>query len=161
MKTLFLMRHAKAAADDAGTDHERPLTSRGTKNAASMGELLGGENLVPQLIMSSSAVRARDTAIALAEACEWKPELRIVRALYLADAAAILAQAARASDSVESLMIVGHNPAMEDVVSELAGNKEHFPTSAIARFTVPSTRWSEISNRRLELVRIWRAKEID
>ncbi len=161
MKTLFLMRHAKAT-DEAATDHERPLSSRGVKNASSLGELLAGEGLAPQLIVSSTAVRARDTAIGVAEACEWKPELRLSHALYMAEPAGILAQAARAPDDVERLMIVGHNPTMEDLVSELAGSQEHLPTAAIARFSVPIARWVELTDRpKLELLRVWRAKEID
>lgn len=158
MKTLLLMRHAKSSWDDDGvSDHDRPLNARGERSAPQMAALLVAEKLPPDLILSSSALRARSTALAVAEAFGWQPELRLTQALYMADPARILAEIARVPAEVGCLLVVGHNPGMEDLVSDLSLMRQAMPTAAVARFSVKS--WSDLGRERGELVHVWRPRD--
>ena len=160
MKTLLLMRHAKSSwDDDSVSDHDRPLNTRGERSAPQMAALLVREALVPELILSSTALRARATALAVAEACQWKPELRLRHELYLAEPDAIVAEIARAPDAVDHLLVVGHNPGLEDLLSDLSLVRQDLPTAAVACFRCKLTRWSEVDRRHVELVRVYRPKD--
>ncbi|GMV18482.1 MAG: histidine phosphatase family protein [Myxococcales bacterium] len=159
MKTLLLMRHAKSSWDDDVADHDRPLNARGERSAPQMAALLVGEKLQPDLILSSTALRARSTALSVAEAFAWKPEVRLMRSLYMADPAGILAEIASTPAAVGCLLVVGHNPGMEDLVSDLSLMRQAMPTAAVARFGVRA--WSELGSTRPELVHVWRPREVD
>jgi phosphohistidine phosphatase len=162
MKTLLLMRHAKSSWDDDGLpDHDRPLNTRGERSAPRMGGVLVDAGQCPELIVSSTALRARTTALAVAEAFEWKPEVRLKRSLYMASAGDIFAEAECAPNEVETLMLVGHNPGTEDLVSDLAQMRQAMPTAAVAIFTFPIDDWAGMTSARAELVTVWRPKEID
>ncbi|MBK7579798.1 MAG: histidine phosphatase family protein [Myxococcales bacterium] len=162
MKTLLLMRHAKSSwAEDGVADHDRPLNARGEKNAGEMAALLGAEGLQPGLILSSTAERARATALAVAEGFGWKPELRLLHALYLAEPDRILSEIACVAPDVGCLLVVGHNPGMEELVSDLSLMRQAMPTAAIARFAFGVDAWSEAASERGELVHVWRPRELD
>jgi phosphohistidine phosphatase len=162
VKRLLLMRHAKSSwADERFADHDRPLNERGRNSVPVMAALLAEQGLRPDLILSSTALRARDTAFAVAEAFEWSPEVRLSRRLYLAEPAAILARIAEVSAGIECLLVAGHNPGMEDLVSDLANQRERMPTAAIAKFTVDANDWTQLRSNGAELAHVWRAKELD
>src|SRR3990172_12140295 len=96
MKTLMLLRHAKSSWKDAEVpDHDRPLNKRGKKTAPQMGRLLSTEGLVPDLILSSTAVRARETAKAVAKDSSYKGPTELLDSLYLATAGGLLGEAPR------------------------------------------------------------------
>ena len=91
MKTLLLLRHAKSSwKDKDASDHDRPLNKRGKRNAALMGWLLQKEVLVPDIIVSSTAVRARDTAVRVAKSCYYKGQITYADSLYLGGTGAYL-----------------------------------------------------------------------
>lgn len=160
MKTLLLMRHAKSDWDDAGvSDHDRPLNGRGQRAAPQMAALLIAEKLTPDLILSSTALRARTTALAVAEAAGWKPEVRLRHALYLADPARIVHEIVRIPRDVGCLLVVGHNPGMEDLVSDLSMMRQAMPTAATARFAFPIGSWDELPAARAEQVHVWRPRD--
>lgn len=160
MKTLLLMRHAKSSWDDDGVaDHDRPLNGRGEKSAPQMAALLVEQKLAPDLILSSTALRARSTALAVAEAFDWQPELHLRRGLYMAEPGTILAEIAKVAKDVACLLVVGHNPGTEDLVSDLASMRQAMPTAAVARFSVQGDAWSELGPARTELVQVWRPKD--
>ena len=164
MKTLMLLRHAKSSWKDSDAeDHERPLNKRGKKTAPQMGRVLATEGLVPDLILSSTAIRARDTAKAVAKAASYKGKVELLESLYLATAGKLLAEAqSRTPDSVERLLLVGHNPGMEDLVEILSGKREAFPTAALAVFEVGIPRWKNLElGVETKLLRVYRPKEID
>lgn len=160
MKTLLLMRHAKSGWEQSGPDHDRPLNARGERTAPEMGALLRREKVTPDLILSSTALRARSTALAVAEAFDWQPELRLLRDLYAAEPATLLDRVASAPDTCKCLLIVGHNPGMEDLVSDLAHMRQVMPTAAIARFDFAIEHWSDVAASTGKLVIVWRPKEI-
>ena len=164
MKTLVLLRHAKSSwKDDSITDHERPLNKRGKKTAPLMGHLLREKNLVPELIVSSTAVRARTTAEAAAEACGYPGEVTLTDELYLATAGEILKYAQdRTEETLERIMLVGHNPGMEELVNILSGQREPFPTAALAVFELGIDSWRKLElGIEVKLENVWRPRELE
>jgi phosphohistidine phosphatase len=162
VKTLLILRHAKSSWKQPELlDHDRPLNKRGKKDAPRMGRLIRQLQLVPDLILSSTAVRARSTALAVAEACENSAELRLLRDLYLAEPDDCAQVLATLDERYRSVMVVGHNPGLEDLVEALTGLHEILPTAALARVALPIDGWSELrldGNARLE--QLWRPKEL-
>jgi phosphohistidine phosphatase len=162
MKTLLILRHAKSSWDDPGLpDHDRPLARRGLKDAPRIGELLVEEDLVPELILASTAVRTLQTATIVAQAIRFDRELRTVPEMYLAEAAVYLALARGVDDRLARVLFVGHNPGVEDLVHVLTGRQERMPTAALALVRFPVDRWAEVGVAGPgELVRVFRPKEM-
>lgn len=153
MKTLILLRHAKSDwADPELTDHDRPLAARGRDAAPRMGAWLKAHGSVPDLVLCSTATRARQTlALALA-ALGAEPETRFDRGLYLAGGAGVLARLRQAPDAAATVMVVGHNPDLEQLSRRLAttGDRaaldrlaEKYPTAGLAVIELPAGRWAE------------------
>lgn len=168
MKTLMLLRHAKSSWKDKGiSDHDRPLNKRGKKTTPVMGHLILEKQLVPDLILSSTAVRARTTAEAVAEACNYKNTIEHIEELYLATAGEILFQAQSRGDdddanSIDRMMLVAHNPGMEDLVSKLAGHPKPFPTAALAVFELGIENWRALDlGIETSLLYLWRPRELE
>lgn len=164
MKTLMLLRHAKSSwKDDALPDHDRPLNKRGKKTAPMMGHLIRDRELVPDLIAASTAVRAHTTAEAVAEACGYASELALSEDLYLATSGEILRYAQeRTDDAAARVMLVGHNPGMEDLVNLLSGRREAFPTAALAAFALEIDSWRNLElGVHAKLEHLWRPRELE
>ena len=124
MKTLLLMRHAKSSWDNARlSDYERPLNERGRRDAPRMGELLRREGLTPDLIVASSAKRAATTAELVALELSLDSDIRYTEQLYLAEPDAYITLARQLDDGIETLLMVGHNPGIQELVERLTGNK--------------------------------------
>lgn len=163
MKTLLLLRHAKSSWDNPTlADHDRPLNPRGKASAPIMGALILEHGLTPDLIVTSSAKRARKTAKKVAKACDYRGKIRKERALYLAGPEAYLeAIHAVGEPSPERLMLVGHNPDMEDLVSLLTGRAERMPTAALAVIRLDVPDWRDVRfDEAGELVAVWRPREL-
>jgi phosphohistidine phosphatase len=161
MKTLLLMRHAKASQQEPGQpDQDRALAKRGERQAPAMGKLLQEKGLVPQAILSSSALRARQTAQAVAKSAGYTGEIAYYSELYsgeLPDYGRILRSLA---DSLDPVLVVGHNPDMQEWVALLTGQHEDLSTAAIACLTLPIVRWADLrSDTRGELLQVWRSHE--
>jgi phosphohistidine phosphatase len=163
MKTLMLLRHAKSSWKDSNlADHDRPLNKRGKKTAPEMGRLLVKEGSVPDLILSSTAVRARETAEAVAKSSAYEGPVELLESFYLAPPGKLLAEASsRTPDSVVRLLLVAHNPGMEDLVEILSGARQPFPTAALAVFEVGIERWQALQlGVEAKLVKVYRPKEM-
>lgn len=147
MKTLLLLRHAKSSWKDEGlADHDRPLNKRGKKAAPLMGQLLRREGLLPDLVLSSTAVRARRTAEEALAAAAYEGPLELLDELYLASPGTLLDVAARVpAESVGRLLLVAHNPGMEDLVGILSGRTGPFPTAALAAFDIEIESWRDLA----------------
>lgn len=139
MTTLVLVRHAKSDWGDPGLDdHDRPLNARGQRDAPAMAARLAGTGLRPKLVLSSTALRARSTAAAFADAL--RVDLRLDAALYGAPGSHLLAAAA--STGLAQLVIVAHDPGMTVLAEQLSGGGiGHMPTCAVATFTWATTDW--------------------
>jgi len=161
MKTLLLLRHAKSSWADAGRpDHDRKLSRRGKRDAPRMGRLLRSEQLVPDLILSSTARRARKTAAKVARACRCRRDVVESDDLYLATPQDHLAVLRQLKGNSKRVLVVGHNPGLEELLTQLTGVEEHLPTAALAVIELQITRWSGLTKRiRGKLARIYLPRE--
>lgn len=145
MKELLVFRHAKAVdSSEAPSDHERELKQKGEKAATAMGALLGERKLVPDLILTSDAVRAQRTA----ELCERQLPSRVdvlaLAALYDCEARDFVELIARQPDVVSRLMVVGHNPTLEELIESLTGEHRRLKTGSVARISLKLTSWRDV-----------------
>jgi len=148
-RRLILLRHAKSAWPDV-PDHERPLAPRGQRDAPDAGRWLRKSGLIPDLVLCSTARRARETWALAEDKLRAQPEVVFEQRVYGASAAELLDLARETASRVGTLMIVGHDPAMQSLTLELADPelgedtqalsrvRDKFPTAAIAvmAFTV-------------------------
>ena len=156
-KTLYLLRHAKAKRPSAGQrDADRALTGRGRRAAAALGRGAVAQGAVPELVVTSPALRALQTATGWAQAAGL-PEDRVVRydRLYQAHTGAVLAVIRSLDDEPQSVMLVGHNPTFSELAGELAGRFIDLRTCAMAVFAITG-RWADAGAASAELLRVER-----
>ena len=157
MKELLLLRHAKSSwAEPGQADVQRPLNRRGRRAAVRMGQFLNETGLRPALILCSSAKRTRETLDLIADALGHVP-IQIEPGLYLADPATLLARLRQIPANVPSVMVIAHNPGLQELATELAGApgaatpedrtqlQRKFPTAALARFRLKIADWKSLS----------------
>jgi phosphohistidine phosphatase len=163
MKELLLLRHAKSSWDNPHlSDFERPLNQRGRYDAPRMGELLHQKDLLPGLILSSPAVRAATTAELVALAAGYAGTIQLIERLYHGSPDNYLGAVREAADPHQRVMLVAHNPGMEECVELLAGRWEQMPTAAVAYFQLALERWADLApSTPATLKSIWRPKELD
>lgn len=162
MKTLLILRHGKSSWKHSGlADHDRPLNGRGRHDAPRMGRLLREEGLVPDLVVSSTAVRARATADMVADQAECEKPVMQRPDLYLADVAAIIRVIRDVGGEVSRLLVVGHNPGLEELVAGLSGRAVALPTAALAEVRLEVDAWSKLETGTPgQLVNLWRPREL-
>ena len=161
MKTLLLMRHAKSSWDQPELpDHERPLNKRGLRDAPRMGKLLLENKLTPELILSSSAKRARDTASHVAQACHYEGEPELLDVLYETSAWNYIKTLHVLPNAYERVLIVGHNPVLEALLLTLASTYRQMPTAAIAHLELPTQRWDVLREVDATVVNLWTPKTL-
>jgi len=161
MKTLLILRHAKSSwKDDSLPDHDRPLNKRGKHDAPLVGRLIRDEGLLPDLILSSTAKRACATVELVAEESGYEGDIEYIRELYAAGPEAFIESLAELPDKYDLVMVVGHNPGLEQLLEELTGEYQSLPTAALAQVVMPIQCWIELSNKADgKLVNIWRPRE--
>lgn len=164
-KQLLVMRHAKSSwSDQRLTDFERPLNKRGLRVAPQVAEFIHLQGLTPDLIVSSSANRAKSTAELFVGNCEGVREdhLTFTKDFYHAPAEVYCEFVDRFRDeSVENLLLIGHNPGLEDLVERLTGQWRVMPTAAVAHFDLGADRWSDVGGQFDAMLKnLWRPKEI-
>jgi phosphohistidine phosphatase len=165
-RRLYLLRHAKSSWKEPGIpDHDRPLAPRGKRAAKAMAEHVREQGVRPDLVLCSTATRARQTF----ERVEplGAREVHIERELYGADAATLLARLRDVPGSVGSVMMIGHNPGLEDLALVLArpapGRDElatKFPTGALATLAFKDREWASLERGTAELVDFVRPREL-
>ena len=158
MKTLLILRHAKSSWKQSGlTDHDRPLNNRGERDAPQMGRFVHRQGLRPDLIVSSTARRARSTAQAVADHSGCDADVQLEPDFYHAGISAIIHVLREVPDDCPRVMIVGHNPIFEEFLARLTGRCAPLPTAALARLTLPIDHWAELgTSTRGDLVGVWR-----
>ena len=145
MKKLLLMRHAKSSWTDSNIpDHERPLKKKGRKDAERMGKMLKTKGLEPDLIISSTAVRAKETAEILADSCKCKKEIIFLESLYMAEPSDILHAIEKHGKDKKIIMVIGHNPGLEAFLQIADGKVESLPTASVAYLTASIDDWSKL-----------------
>ena len=154
MRRVVLFRHAKSSRDGpALKDRDRPLAKRGITDAPVMGNYLARHGLVPDLVLCSPAVRTRETWRLAAESFARAPRMQEVDRLYEADAQDLLQFIRGVADEVGTLLIVGHNPGLEDLADLLVGSGDaearaamrgKFPTAAVAVIDFVAPHWADV-----------------
>lgn len=165
-RQLLALRHAKSAWDtDAPSDFERPLAKRGRKDAPRMGEWLHEKGLVPDFVVSSPAARARETALMVCKALGFQED-RVVwdGRIYEGSLSGLLAVLAECPEKAARVMLVGHNPGLETLVSYLGGDTvdeppdgKLLPTAAVACLDMPKS-WKDLQAGSGRVVSITRPK---
>ncbi|HEU0113168.1 MAG TPA: histidine phosphatase family protein [Thermomicrobiales bacterium] len=146
MKTLLILRHAKAQADAPNGDRKRTLTKRGRRDAAAMADHIAAKLGRPDAIVTSDATRARETADAVAAATGFDAPLTIEPDVYAADLDTLVAVVRGLPDAADSVVLVGHNPGFEELTAALAGVDEdevRLPTAGLARLELDVARWND------------------
>jgi phosphohistidine phosphatase len=163
VKRLLLLRHAKSSWDEAGlADRDRPLAPRGRRAVELIARHLRDEKISPALVLCSPARRTRETL----EGVEPGGDVKIEDELYGASEADLLERLRDVPEATESVMLIGHNPAIQELALSLAGGGERrsdverkFPTGALATLTVPDS-WRELAPGSAELVEFVRPKDL-
>lgn len=154
MKTLYVLRHAKAERDaPSGEDYDRPLAPRGRDDAARLGRSL---TVRPDLIVTSSAKRTLETVQHLTAHWPEPPAIRAEETLYLAPASRLLETVRQLPATAHSVLLVGHNPGIGDLAAQLAHQtpgaapsemlrrlRLKFPTCALATFEISAENWAD------------------
>ena len=153
IRTVRLLRHAKSSWDQPDlADHERPLTERGVRAAGLIGRYLGERGASVDLVLCSTAVRARQTFDHVLGSIG-RPEVRFESDIYGADAASLIGMLRELTDPIRSVLVVGHNPAMHELAVLLVGDgnaaareslRERFPTGALATISAPPGSWRDL-----------------
>jgi phosphohistidine phosphatase len=142
-KRLILLRHAKSSWDDPTIeDHARPLNSRGRQAADRIGRYIRDQEVILDLVLSSTALRARQTLQLLQ--LDSGVTVLVEDALYGADAAELMAHLRRVDDAVTSVLLIGHNPGIQSLAMALSGARNRltsFPTAALADLRVAVSSW--------------------
>jgi phosphohistidine phosphatase len=160
MRTLYVLRHAKSDWNDASlTDFERPLNERGVHAARKMGAFMQQRGIVPDLIISSPARRARETAQIVKDAAGIAAEIHFEPRIYEASVGDLMEIVSQVENDCEKLLIVGHNPGFEQLVEILSGELQTMPTAALAEIELPIENWSE-TMRGGKLENLFKPKEI-
>lgn len=154
MKTLYLIRHAKSDwSDESLSDFDRPLNKRGMKDAPLMGSKLADKGIRPDLIISSPALRAKTTALAIAEALSYPPEsIRYDHDIYACDVETILMVIRNVSDDINTLLVFGHNPEFTECANLITGGDiDNISTCGIVEMRLLKDDWKSIGENSAEL----------
>lgn len=164
MKTLLILRHAKSSWKHPElSDHDRPLNKRGKRDAPIIGELLRKKGLIPDVIFSSTAVRAKDTVSAVMSATGYAGKVIFLSALYSASPNEYIKFIEDLDeDNYSSILLVGHNPSLEELVQMLTGEFQEMPTCALAIITLQIETWSSLRKHigQGKLTALWRPREL-
>lgn len=146
MKTLLIMRHAKSSWENSEySDFERPLNEFGLKAAPFMGNIIYKNGLQPDLIISSPAKRAKQTAVLIKAVAEITANIEYRDELYGARPTAFLEVTSAIEDKFERVLLIGHNPELENFIYKLTGELQSMPTAAIAVIKLNVGKWSDIN----------------
>lgn len=168
MRTIHLLRHAKSSHDDpALPDRERPLAERGRRDAPRMGRHLRKRDVAADLTLCSPAQRTQETLALLRDAGAAVGETRTEESLYDAAAPDLLARLQTLPDHVTSVLVVGHNPSLQELGVLLAASgrrlerlRRKFPTATLATLTADVDRWRELGPEAAELTGFTRPKDL-
>lgn len=162
MKTLLLLRHGKSSWKEPDLDdHARPLKERGKNDAQKMGHLLRTKGLIPDLICCSTARRARDTVKFLLETLHFDGEVIFHPELYHGYTDDYIDILNALDNEFTCVMVVGHNPGLEEFLSNLTDIDEWLPTAAIAQVEIAYSDWSSLDDySEGKLINLWRPRDL-
>jgi len=147
MKTLLLLRHAKSSWEDTTLDdHKRPLNERGKKDAPVMGVYLKTKNLTPDLIISSTAKRAKDTSKLVAKYCRYNKDIQSSKLLYGTSVKDYLNTIGGIANEYHRVLLIGHNPILEEVLETVTGEQISMKTCSLVHISLPIKFWKEVND---------------
>lgn len=172
MKTLGIWRHAKSDWNDrSARDFDRPLNKRGLKGAAIMGQHISALPLYWERIIASPAVRVAQTIELGAQAAGINPQVRWDRRIYLASSATLIDLLREQEGDPATILMVGHNPGLEDLIFDLVPDdgsnplrdivEEKFPTAAFAQLEIDIESWARVVEGSARLVSLTRPRDLD
>ena len=145
MKTLLLLRHAKAENGSADSpDFDRALNDRGRKEAQAVGVFIREQNLGLDLVLSSTAKRARETTELVLASADLAADVRYDQRIYEAGPLRLLEVVSQIEEERSSVLLVGHNPGIEELLQLLTGRLEHMATGTLAKIDLKAAGWSEV-----------------
>lgn len=146
MKTLYLLRHAKSSwKNETLLDIERPLNKRGRKAAETIGAFLKKKKIVPDLVLCSTAVRARQTTEIVLDVAKLSPDIHFEDGIYEADPTRLLELVRQIEKSKKAVLLVGHNPGLEEFLEFLTGKSERMSTATLAKIVLRVTNWANVN----------------
>jgi phosphohistidine phosphatase len=165
---LILMRHAKSSWSNGDcADHDRDLNPRGIRAARQMARLLASEQLQPDFVWCSTATRARRTLAQMLGEWDKIPPILFESVLYLAQPETVLDVIARTPPGHSQLLVIGHNPGLEELVALLAGRPAaddgttHMPTAAVAVFEHSGPgEFDAVSAATCQFIRLWKPRQL-
>ena len=162
MKTLFLLRHAKSSWESSElSDFDRPLNARGLETAPFMGNIIKDNAFKIDLIVSSPAKRAQQTALLVKKTANINGEIEYDDRIYEASPRRLLEVVAEIDEKHDSALLVGHNPGFEGLVHLLTGEIQPMPTAALAVIDLTIERWNEINAHCGSLRKMLRPKALE
>jgi phosphohistidine phosphatase len=172
MKILGLWRHAKSDWNDrSARDFDRPLNQRGQKGAAIMGKHIASQPIYWERIVASPAVRVAQTIELGSHAARINPQVRWDRRIYLASSATLLDLLREQEGDPATILMVGHNPGLEDLIFDLVPDdgssplrdivEEKYPTAAFAKLEMDIDRWADLDEGGARLVQLTRPRDLD
>ena len=166
MRFLYVLRHAKSSWKSGAPDHERPLAGRGRRAANTICRYVREHGLEPELVLCSTARRARETLERI-EPGLGSPGVRFEQSLYEATSGALLDRLRVVPDDVGSVMLIGHNPGLQQLALDLARPaaqvqelEAKYPTAALATLALRAP-WRRIEPGTAELVGFARPRELE
>jgi phosphohistidine phosphatase len=143
MLTLYLLRHAKSSWDDESKqDFERPLNNRGRKACALIGEVIEEKGIDFELVLVSTALRTRQTIELVKERAKLRGEVRYDERIYEATVSQLLEVISQVDNDRKSVLLVGHNPGLEGLLTLLTGENVSVTTANLAKIKIKATKWS-------------------
>ena len=145
MKTVILLRHAKSSGDSpAASDFQRPLNSRGIRDAPRIGAWIAKQGIRPDWVLCSAATRAQETLVGLQVTLDLDANITITNDLYLAPPTTAIQLLSQIDDSAKCSLVIAHNPGMEGLLWGLCGVDNSMPTCALAVIELPIDSWLAI-----------------
>ncbi len=164
-KVLLILRHAKSSWKDKKLDdHDRPLNKRGRREAIKMGEYLKKMNMMPDTIITSSALRAIETTKYTCRYSGYNNLVEVNFSLHQGGIDAYINALTAVANDKQKLLIIGHNPDLEELAGIIINKTIKIPTCTLVQINLSIENWKSISlhcNFRSELVNIWRPKQIE
>lgn len=161
MKTLLLLRHAKSSWKDTSLqDFDRPLNGRGRKAAEMVARFIRKQRVAPDLLLSSPAIRARETIETVIKAAKLSAELRYDQRIYEAGPLRLLEIVSQIEEERGTVLLVGHNPGMEELLQLLTDRPEHMTTGTLAKIDLKADKWSKVLEQKGTLDWIVKPKKL-
>lgn len=169
MRTLYLLRHAKSSWDDPTlADHERPLAARGIRATSAVADHLRAAGVAPDVVLCSAARRTRETLDLLGDAVPASSDVQVEDRLYGAPANVLLDRLRALPDSARRAMLIGHNPALQELALQLAASgspldrmAHKFPTAALATLEASIDTWADLAPGCANLTGFVRPKDLN